>query len=178
MVVVCCLVVIGWSSLCNLLVHPLNLGVVLLLGLVSLQLEGRGQKIVLDRELLWRNIDILENLKALEVTLLSKDSKFLLESGADKGLGAELFIGFVAQLVLVGPQLQRLGIRDDDSDEGGLERVAVDKDLSDEVVLGEDGLDLLWSDVFTLGQFEDVLDTVDDNQAALSVPLSDISSAM
>lgn len=166
------------SNLCNLLVHALNLGVVLLLGLMSLQLEGRGQEIILDRELLMSNIDVLEDLKALEVRLLSKDSKLLLEGGADEGLGTELFVGLVAQLVLVGPQLQGVGIGDYDSDEGGLERVAVYKDLGDEVVLGEDGLDLLGGDIFTLCQLEDVLDTVNDDQATLSVPLSNVSSAI
>lgn len=43
-----------------------------------------------------------------------------------------------------------------------LERVAIDKDLLDDGALSIDVLKLLWSDVLTLREFEDILCSIND----------------
>mmetsp|Transcript_41149 Transcript_41149/g.129241 ORF Transcript_41149/g.129241 Transcript_41149/m.129241 type:complete len:202 (-) Transcript_41149:1486-2091(-) len=76
--------------------------------------------------------------------------------------------------MLLAPGEHRLLVWNDDSDEGGLERVAVDPRLEDEAGGGDNRLDALDGDVLALRQLEDVLLPVDDAQAPVQVPLPDV----
>lgn len=101
------------------------------------------EKIILNRKGLRDNRDALDDLKPLEIRFAAKGRQLLLERLLDLGEGAELFEALAGQAVVVCPDLERLGIRDHNTDQGRLERVTVHEDLRHEIVLGEDGLDLL-----------------------------------
>jgi hypothetical protein len=68
--------------------------------------------------------------------------------------------------------------RDDDGNQVGLERVAVEVDLADQRTDRVGPLDLLQSHVFALGQLDQVLDPIDDLKSTLLINQPNVSGVL
>eukprot|EP00962_Isochrysis_galbana_P028087 scaffold8851_cov115-Isochrysis_galbana.AAC.2 len=151
-------------------VHDVDLVLVALEQLRALELEGRGEAVVLDGEALAKVVDVgldkggLRDLKPVELGGLSIRLELVKEEGGHLGLGKHVgqlgarrgpacLNGVRHHLVLVG--------RDNRHQLCGV-RVA-------------EVLDLLGGDVLALSQLEDVLLPVDDGQRAVRVPPANVA---
>jgi hypothetical protein len=86
------------------------------------------------------------------------------------------FEGLAREAAGGSPLHERFLVRHNNTDKGGLKRVTVDEGLSNDFVLSVDDFDLFGGNVFTLSQLEDVLDTVNNLQATLGVPFTNVTS--
>jgi hypothetical protein len=77
---------------------------------------------------------------------------------------ADFFETVEGDLVCLTPGLSDGLLGDDNADHIVLERITVDERLGDRGTEDKDVFNLLWSDVFSLRKFEDVLRPVDDFQ--------------
>lgn len=152
------------------------------LGLRTLDLEGRGEDLVLDGEGVGLEVDRLGKFKAAQLSFLANLGELVQDSLVDIGVLAQLLVAqFLASNAgQLGSHkgVERLGLRHDDGDETVLQRVTVQEDLGHNGVLGVYVLDLLGSNVLTLGELENVLLAVNDDEAAKLVEGGDITAVV
>jgi len=148
----------GEGVLVDVLVHGVDLSLVSLLGLRALELEGGSEEVVLNAERGGDKRDGSEGLKTADLVHLSNLVHVVQDHLVDGGVLDELgVVGGVLVLLILSPGSKHLKVWNDDSHEARLERVTVDPVLRDPLGLHEDVLELLWGDVLTKRNLEDVL---------------------
>ena len=121
---------------------------------------------------LWQDLELLDRFPALELFVALRDVS--LDQVMDFLGAGELFVGGIAEPLLLRPTLDRLGIEGDQRRDV-LAAVAVHQNLAD-VGAGrlEHTFDLLRSHVLAAGGLDQVLLPVGDPQIALLVELADV----
>mmetsp|Transcript_17137 Transcript_17137/g.56251 ORF Transcript_17137/g.56251 Transcript_17137/m.56251 type:complete len:310 (-) Transcript_17137:1189-2118(-) len=153
-------------------------GLVALLEVVALHLEGWREHAVVDAPRLALEVQLLDPLKPLEPRLRRHGRDLLAD-----GLVQPRRRGGLAQHLGHlgrgggggGPSGDLFGVRNCDCDKVGLERVAVHKQLREQRAAKQRRLDLLRGDVLALRELEDVFLTVDDAQAPLCRPSPNVA---
>eukprot|EP00967_Tisochrysis_lutea_P049205 scaffold60253_cov29-Tisochrysis_lutea.AAC.2 len=172
------------GALAELSVHSVDFLAVSRKELRPLQLEGRGEAVILNSESLAEVVDVpldmhrLRDLKSMQLGGLAACLDLAQYEGGHLGLGEHISSSRPrrrpARVHSVRHHFLHVGSAD--RNELGGVRVAVDEELRDVCRLSEKVLDLFGSNVFSLRELEDVLLAVDNRKRAIGIPPADVAS--
>jgi hypothetical protein len=158
------------------IVHFLNLLKVVVFGLVSLELEGRCQEVILSTEQLVSDVNLSGNFKAKQTAFFTLGLDIIEEEGLCFLILHKLFIRGEFNSILLGPLLKQRLLWDNNGDDIGLKGVTINKDLCDVERLSNLLLNLIRGNVLALSKLEDVLLSVNDLKSAILKEDTNITS--